>query len=93
MDEIEIQEQFDEVDVADDQDWNLLESIMGRYKEILTDEIELKSQTSLVEQEQKQHNVEKERIIKQNDNKKAELMEYFGMDKFNELYSMCLYFR
>ena len=51
LDEIEIQEEFDEVDVADDQDWDLLESIMGRYQDILTDEIGLKSQTSLQEQE------------------------------------------
>ena len=47
LDEIEIQEDFDEVDNADDQDWDLLESIMGRYTQILTDEIEVKSQSSL----------------------------------------------
>lgn len=66
---------------------------MGRYKDILTDEIELKSQTSLQEQEERQHKIEKDRIIKQNDDKKAELMEYFGEEKFNELYGLCLFFR
>ena len=49
LDEIEIQEDFNEIDAADDQDWDLLESIMGRYNQILTDEIEMKSVTSLQE--------------------------------------------
>lgn len=43
LDEVEIQENYDEVDAADDQDWELLNSIIGRYNEIITDEIELKS--------------------------------------------------
>lgn len=49
FDEIEVQEDFGEVENADDQDWDLLENIMGRYNQILTDEIEMKSVTSLQE--------------------------------------------
>ena len=92
-DEIEIEDDLDEVENAEDQDWDLLESIMGRYNQILTDEIELKSQGSLVQEEQANYAQEKQRIIKKNEDKKAELMEYFGEEKFNEFYSVLIYFR
>ena len=32
-------------------------------------------------------------MINKNDAKKEELKKYFGQNKFDELYSMCLFFR
>ena len=46
MDEIEIQEHFDELELADDQDLDQIEQINAMYNQILNQDLELKSQSS-----------------------------------------------
>ena len=50
-------------------------------------------QLRLQQQRHIQHQQEKQRLIKKNNDKKVELTEYFGQERFDELYSMLVFFR
>ena len=75
---IEIEDNFEELDVADDQDLDQIEQINDLYNQILNGNLELKSQSSFNQQEEAHAAAEKERMIKKSADKKEELRQYFG---------------